>query len=97
MDDIDPNKLYPASEACQLIPSPIAGKQICRKTLHSWRLAGKVFCVCREVTPRRRYWFVWGSEILRFLQADKKSRTPEQRQRAIDRNRKNLRAFGIEV
>jgi hypothetical protein len=67
---IDPRRLYSFGEARKLIPSPRTGKQTHLQTMHALRRSGRLNCVPRP-TGRIRHWFVWGSEILRFIGADK--------------------------
>lgn len=83
VNDIDPDRLYSAKEACALIPSR-RGCRLHRKTLHRWRAEGRLAMV--RVGGG---WFVWGGELLRLLQADRRpeftGRTPAQRKRAAER------------
>lgn len=82
---IEPGRLYSFSEAARLIPSP-RGEHTHRKTLHRFRLQGRIAGVPRHVNGLT-YWFVYGSELLRFLAADQCpewiGRTPAQREKAI--------------
>jgi hypothetical protein len=71
---IDPEKQYSFSEVRGLIPSSRGGR-VDLKTLHRWRLAGKLNAGYRRVF-RRRFWFVMGSELLRFLELEQEPPAP---------------------
>lgn len=84
--EIDPTRLYSLSEAASFIPSPRQGKKTHLVTLHRWRREGRLPCECRQMGGRRFY-FVWGSVLLRLLHADTcpewNGRTPDERERAV--------------
>jgi hypothetical protein len=74
MPQIDPDKPYPFSEACRLIPSNRSSKGIGIATLWRWKAAGVFLAECKVVLGRRR-WFIRGSELLK-LAATEKVRAP---------------------
>ena len=88
IDDIDPGKLYSLPQAARLVPSPYPDKQgINPETLYRWRIQKRMSCVCRKVGTKR-FWFVWGSELLRAMGVTSpppvfRGRTRGQRERDV--------------
>lgn len=92
--EIDPARLYPFAEAARLLPSNQAGKHCHLQSLHRWRRQGRLAAV-----RRGPWWFVWGSELLRFMAAGERpaftGRTPAQRKRGHEEAMKYLKERGI--
>jgi hypothetical protein len=98
--EIDPNKLYPFAEVARLLPSCRAGKRLSLKTLHRWRLAGTLACVERRAGNSQRYYFCWGSELLRLLGPRPEPpplRSPAEARRAHHEAVRQLEAMGFVV
>jgi hypothetical protein len=91
--EIDPYRLYPFAEAARLIPSCQAGKRLNLKTLHRWRLAGKVKAVARE-SRDRRYWFLPGHEVARLINCESPIEAPASAS-DLDATMRALKAMGI--
>jgi hypothetical protein len=98
--EIDLNRLYSFSEAAKLLPSNQAGKHVHLNSLHRWRREGRLNAVSRPA-GKTRWWFVWGSELLRFMAVGEKpkwtGRTPAQRRRDVEAAKERLRARGYKV
>ncbi len=69
MKEIDPDRLYSFSEACQYVPS-VRGGHIHAKTLWVWFKQGR-FAVEYMRGFRRKLPFIRGSEILPITQTEK--------------------------
>lgn len=99
---IDPERLYAASAACKLIPSPYTGQGLSLAAFHRRRRAGQIQAI-ELPAGRRRNWYVWGSEILRYLQAHTRREwlgqivAPAQRRRQSATIRKELRQRGLKL
>lgn len=98
--DIDPHKLYPLAEAARLIPSPRPGVSTRPKTLRRWHQEKRIKLVARPA-GKLKFWFVFGSELLRFLSADERpewrGRTPGKRARDVEAAKRKARQLGLQV
>jgi hypothetical protein len=97
IDDIEPRRLYSLKEAAALIPSG-TGRPIAIATARAYVKDGRLVAQRREIGKKPRL-FVWGAEILRFLQADTcpvwNGRTKAEADRAYRRAQKRARELGI--
>lgn len=97
-ETITPGRLYPLAEAAILLPSCRVGKRVHIRTLHRWRMAGRLQCVER-CSGGKTYYFVLGSEILRLLGGEQvvawQGRTPAQRRRDFAAAEREAEMLGI--
>ncbi|MDE2104069.1 MAG: hypothetical protein KGL39_42925 [Patescibacteria group bacterium] len=98
-DEIDPGRLYSVAQARLFLPSPRGGC-VLRATVYEYRARGLLKCVERVVSGRK-WWFIWGSELLRFLGAGErpewKGRTPAEEDRSYQRVLKSLQGQGVKI
>jgi hypothetical protein len=95
LPEIEPARLYSFAEAAVHVPSAWKRRKgVSVDTLHRYRRIGLLACSCRQV-GQRRYWFVEGAELRRFLGLQAMpvptSRTPTQRERAYQAAEAQLR------
>lgn len=95
---IDPDRLYPLSEACRLVPSPRAGRQTAESTLHRWRRQGDL--VCQERRRGKKTWyFCYGADLLKAIGAEQppavEVRSPARRRRDHEKVMAELRELGM--
>lgn len=67
-EEIDPRRLYSVREAAALLPSPRNAAGSHPQTVRRWIAQGWLRAEVRA-SGRRRFWFVWGAELLRFINA----------------------------
>lgn len=63
---IDPNRLYPLSQARLYIASPRTGEPVSGMTMSRWRKSG-IFKATYRPIKGKRFWFIAGRDVLSLI------------------------------